>query len=197
MFEHADGWRLILCVLLVRLYLTTWHVDGRTDTQADAAAVLAPEVSWARNRFDKRLNDIQGWGPIASWFVGWSNFCGFVTGPCSVNCERTPMCGHSDHSGHELTRSPCCRCFGRYVDHCRSNRIPKLHSGDVARLLDASGSADHARCCDYAVYEVHRLGQQDRNDLEYRCGFDIRHLVPGRFNQYSENELFSSSVDRV
>lgn len=34
-----------------------------------AAAVLAPE----------------GWGPLASWFVGWSNFCGFVTGPCSVN----------------------------------------------------------------------------------------------------------------
>lgn len=29
-----------------------------------AAAVLAPE----------------GWGPVASWFVGWSNFCGFVTG---------------------------------------------------------------------------------------------------------------------
>lgn len=34
-----------------------------------AAAVLAPE----------------GWGPLASWFVGWSNICGFVTGPCSVN----------------------------------------------------------------------------------------------------------------
>lgn len=34
-----------------------------------AAAVLAPE----------------GWGLLASWFVGWSNFCGFVTGPCSVN----------------------------------------------------------------------------------------------------------------
>ena len=34
-----------------------------------AAAVLAPD----------------GWGPIASWFVGWSNFCGFVTGPCSLN----------------------------------------------------------------------------------------------------------------
>lgn len=34
-----------------------------------AAAVLAPE----------------GWGPLASWFVGWSNFCGFVTGPCSLN----------------------------------------------------------------------------------------------------------------
>lgn len=34
-----------------------------------AAAVLAP----------------QGYGPVAAWFVGWSNFCGFVTGPCSIN----------------------------------------------------------------------------------------------------------------
>lgn len=40
-----------------------------------AAAVLAPE----------------GWGPIASWFVGWSNFCGFVTGPCSVNYALAAM----------------------------------------------------------------------------------------------------------
>lgn len=34
-----------------------------------AAAVLAPE----------------GWGPLAAWFVGWSNFLGFVTGTCSLN----------------------------------------------------------------------------------------------------------------
>lgn len=34
-----------------------------------AAAVLAPP----------------GWGPLASWLVGWSNFCGYVTGPCSVS----------------------------------------------------------------------------------------------------------------
>ncbi|KAI1617406.1 amino acid transporter-like protein [Exophiala viscosa] len=40
-----------------------------------ASAVLAPE----------------GWGPLASWFVGWSNFCGFVTGPCSVNYALASM----------------------------------------------------------------------------------------------------------
>ncbi|KIV90844.1 hypothetical protein PV10_05452 [Exophiala mesophila] len=40
-----------------------------------ASAVLAPE----------------GWGPLASWFVGWSNFCGFVTGPCSVNYALAAM----------------------------------------------------------------------------------------------------------
>ncbi|EXJ63240.1 hypothetical protein A1O7_03687 [Cladophialophora yegresii CBS 114405] len=40
-----------------------------------AAAVLAPE----------------GWGPLASYFVGWSNFCGFVTGPCSVNYALASM----------------------------------------------------------------------------------------------------------
>ena len=40
-----------------------------------AAAVLAPE----------------GWGPVAAWFVGWSNFCGFVTGPCSVNYALAAM----------------------------------------------------------------------------------------------------------
>ncbi|KIX10673.1 uncharacterized protein Z518_01757 [Rhinocladiella mackenziei CBS 650.93] len=40
-----------------------------------AAAVLAPE----------------GWGPVCSWFVGWSNFCGFVTGPCSVNYALASM----------------------------------------------------------------------------------------------------------
>ncbi|EME83102.1 uncharacterized protein MYCFIDRAFT_153757 [Pseudocercospora fijiensis CIRAD86] len=40
-----------------------------------AAAVLAPD----------------GWGPIASWFVGWSNFCGFVTGPCSLNYALAAM----------------------------------------------------------------------------------------------------------
>lgn len=40
-----------------------------------AAAVLAPE----------------GWGPIASWFVGWSNFCGFVTGPVSLNYTLAAM----------------------------------------------------------------------------------------------------------
>ncbi|KAJ9612639.1 hypothetical protein H2200_004236 [Cladophialophora chaetospira] len=40
-----------------------------------ASAVLAPP----------------GWGPLASWFVGWSNFCGFVTGPCSVNYALASM----------------------------------------------------------------------------------------------------------
>jgi amino acid transporter len=40
-----------------------------------AAAVLAPE----------------GWGPFASWCVGWSNFLGFSTGPCSVNYALASM----------------------------------------------------------------------------------------------------------
>ncbi|OCL05726.1 amino acid transporter-like protein [Glonium stellatum] len=40
-----------------------------------ASAVLAPE----------------GWGPLASWIVGWSNFLGFTTGPCSVNYALAAM----------------------------------------------------------------------------------------------------------
>lgn len=40
-----------------------------------ASAVLAPE----------------GWGPFASWVVGWSNFLGFTTGPCSVNYALAAM----------------------------------------------------------------------------------------------------------
>ena len=40
-----------------------------------AAAVLAPE----------------GWGPLCSWIVGWSNFFGFATGPCSVNYALAAM----------------------------------------------------------------------------------------------------------
>lgn len=40
-----------------------------------AAAVLAPE----------------GWGHLASWIVGWSNFFGFATGPCSVNYALAAM----------------------------------------------------------------------------------------------------------
>ncbi|OQO03957.1 hypothetical protein B0A48_10599 [Cryoendolithus antarcticus] len=32
-----------------------------------------------------------GWGPFFSWFVGWSNFCGFATGPCSVNYALAAM----------------------------------------------------------------------------------------------------------
>ena len=40
-----------------------------------AAAVLAPE----------------GWGPLCSWIVGWSNFFGFATGPCSVNYALASM----------------------------------------------------------------------------------------------------------
>lgn len=40
-----------------------------------AASVLAPE----------------GWGPLASWIVGWSNFFGFATGPCSVNYALASM----------------------------------------------------------------------------------------------------------
>ncbi|RFU35424.1 hypothetical protein B7463_g894, partial [Scytalidium lignicola] len=40
-----------------------------------ASAVLAPE----------------GWGPFASWCVGWSNFLGYSTGPCSVNYALAAM----------------------------------------------------------------------------------------------------------
>ncbi|KAG0651842.1 putative amino-acid permease [Hyphodiscus hymeniophilus] len=40
-----------------------------------ASAVLAPD----------------GWGPFASWCVGWSNFLGFSTGPCSVNYALAAM----------------------------------------------------------------------------------------------------------
>ena len=40
-----------------------------------ASAVLAPE----------------GWGPLCSWIVGWSNFFGFATGPCSVNYALAAM----------------------------------------------------------------------------------------------------------
>ena len=40
-----------------------------------AAAVLAPD----------------GWGPLCSWIVGWSNFFGFATGPCSVNYALAAM----------------------------------------------------------------------------------------------------------
>lgn len=40
-----------------------------------ASAVLAPE----------------GWGPFASWCIGWSNFLGFTTGPCSVNYALAAM----------------------------------------------------------------------------------------------------------
>lgn len=40
-----------------------------------AAAVLAPE----------------GWGPLASWITGWSNFCGFISGPASVNYALAAM----------------------------------------------------------------------------------------------------------
>ncbi|KIW26599.1 uncharacterized protein PV07_06418 [Cladophialophora immunda] len=53
-----------------------------------ASAVLAPE----------------GWGPLASWFVGWSNFCGFVTGPCSVNYALASMlvtCGMIAYPDYE------------------------------------------------------------------------------------------------
>jgi len=40
-----------------------------------ASAVLAPK----------------GWGPFASWCIGWSNFLGFTTGPCSVNYALAAM----------------------------------------------------------------------------------------------------------
>ncbi|KAK7902999.1 hypothetical protein LTR67_002645 [Exophiala xenobiotica] len=53
-----------------------------------ASAVLAPD----------------GWGPLASWFVGWSNFCGFVTGPCSVNYALASMlitCGMITNPDYE------------------------------------------------------------------------------------------------
>lgn len=40
-----------------------------------ASAVLAPE----------------GYGPLASWITGWSNFFGFATGPCSVNYALAAM----------------------------------------------------------------------------------------------------------
>lgn len=44
-----------------------------------AAAVLAPE----------------GYGPLMSWVVGWSNFSGFVTAPCSLNYALGESCKHS------------------------------------------------------------------------------------------------------
>jgi amino acid transporter len=53
-----------------------------------ASAVLAPA----------------GWGPLASWFVGWSNFCGFITGPCSVNYALASMlitCGSIANPDYE------------------------------------------------------------------------------------------------
>lgn len=40
-----------------------------------AAAALAPE----------------GWGPLASWIVGWSNVAGSAAGPCSVNYALASM----------------------------------------------------------------------------------------------------------
>ena len=40
-----------------------------------ASAVLAPE----------------GYGPLASWITGWSNFLGQVTGPCSINYALASM----------------------------------------------------------------------------------------------------------
>lgn len=40
-----------------------------------AAAVMAPE----------------GWGPFASWIVGWSNTLAFLSGPCSLNYALADM----------------------------------------------------------------------------------------------------------
>lgn len=40
-----------------------------------ASAILAPE----------------GYGPLCSWIVGWSNFFGFATVPCSVNYALAAM----------------------------------------------------------------------------------------------------------
>jgi amino acid transporter len=50
-----------------------------------AAAVLAPE----------------GWGPFASWCVGWSNFLGFAMGPCSVNYALAAMILAAGSIAHE------------------------------------------------------------------------------------------------
>lgn len=53
-----------------------------------ASAVLAPE----------------GWGPLCSWFVGWSNFFGFVTGPLSLNYALAAMlvtAGQIAYPGYE------------------------------------------------------------------------------------------------
>lgn len=50
-----------------------------------ASAVLAPD----------------GWGPFASWCVGWSNFLGFVTGPCSVNYALAAMILAAAKIAHE------------------------------------------------------------------------------------------------
>lgn len=36
-------------------------------------------------------NTLQGWAPLASWFVGWSNFCGFVIGPLSIDYALADM----------------------------------------------------------------------------------------------------------
>ncbi|ORY67479.1 amino acid transporter-like protein [Pseudomassariella vexata] len=40
-----------------------------------ASAVLAPD----------------GWGPFCSWFIGWSNICGYASGPCSLNYAMAAM----------------------------------------------------------------------------------------------------------
>ncbi len=111
-----------------------------------ASAVLAPE----------------GWGPLASWFVGWSNFCGFVTGPCSVNYALASMlitCG-----------------VIAYPDYTPET----WHVYLTLLLLLIINGPGH-----YAVYLVYRLGEQNWNRMEYRCGYYFRYLVPCRLNQQS------------
>jgi len=102
-----------------------------------AAAVLAPE----------------GWGPLCSWIVGWSNFFGFATGPCSVNYALASMLVRHFYSRScllELTCSP---------GDQRCDRLPRVHSADLAYLPDPTCSAGNSGCSHNAVYQVHWMGQ--------------------------------------
>ncbi|KAH8881921.1 amino acid transporter [Thozetella sp. PMI_491] len=52
-----------------------------------ASAVLAPD----------------GWGPLCSWIVGWSNLFGYATAPCSLNYALASMlvtCGEITNPGY-------------------------------------------------------------------------------------------------
>ena len=71
------GW-LVSAVLIQSTAFTMAELCSSMPTAGGlyyAAAVLAPE----------------GWGPLCSWIVGWSNFFGFATGPCSVNYALAAM----------------------------------------------------------------------------------------------------------
>ncbi|GAB7346953.1 hypothetical protein MBLNU459_g2010t1 [Dothideomycetes sp. NU459] len=56
----------------------------------------------------------EGWGPICSWFVGWSNICGFVTGPCSINYALASMlvaCGEIAYPAYTAHTWQVYLCF--------------------------------------------------------------------------------------